>query len=61
MNWVWPMAPAQLPVIFSGVVSPRARMRSASVSCCSKNWPRRPSKARVASDRITERSPRRVP
>ena len=53
MNWGWPLAPAQLPVIRAAEMSPRCRMRSAASSWASKNAPRRPSYASVDVAEIT--------
>ena len=61
MNCVCPIAPAQLPVIWSGLVSPFCRMRSASISCVSKNAARREEEASVASELMIGLVPRKVP
>ena len=43
MNWVCPIAPAQLPVIRAGLTSPFCRIFSAATSWLSKKLARRPS------------------
>jgi hypothetical protein len=60
MNWVWPMAPAQLPVISVRNVAVLDDAKRGH-KLPSKNRPRRPSKARVEVEEITEMLPRRSP